>query len=188
LLASELGDYDRGENRIFNFTLYTYWVPIAALLIGSAWLRTHEVARAREREAPLYTGGHPVIGVFAAGCALVLIFVWINVAIANWFTPGTHAVITFERQPARDLTTSLAWAVYAVALLAMGTRMSAPALRGVSLAVLLLTIGKVFLYDLSNLEDLYRVVSLLGLAVSLIGVSLAYQRFVFRAPRKEESP
>lgn len=186
LLASELGEYDRGGNRIFNFTLYTYWVPIAALLIGSAWLRAHEVARARKREEPWYRAGHPVVGVFAAGCALVLVFVWINVAIANWFTPGTHAVITFERNPARDLATSLAWAVYAVALLAIGTRMSSAGLRGVSLAVLLLTIGKVFLYDLSNLEDLYRVVSLLGLAISLIGVSLAYQRFVFRAPRKEK--
>jgi uncharacterized membrane protein len=43
-----------------------------------------------------------------------------------------------------------------------------------------LTIGKVFLYDLGQLRDLYRVASLVGLAVSLILVSLAYQRFVFR--------
>ena len=45
---------------------------------------------------------------------------------------------------------------------------------------LILTIGKVFLYDLGELEDLYRVASLAGLAMSLIFVSLAYQRFVFR--------
>ena len=47
-------------------------------------------------------------------------------------------------------------------------------------AVLVLTIGKVFLHDLGELEDLYRVASLVGLALSLILVSLAYQRFVFR--------
>ena len=40
---------------------------------------------------------------------------------------------------------------------------------------------KVFLYDLAGLEDLYRVASLAGLALSLLLVSLAYQRFVFRA-------
>jgi uncharacterized membrane protein len=45
---------------------------------------------------------------------------------------------------------------------------------------------KVFLYDLGKLEDLYRVASLLGLAVSLILVSLAYQRFVVRVAPKEE--
>ena len=55
-----------------------------------------------------------------------------------------------------------------------------------SLFILILTIGKVFLYDLGQLQDLFRVVSLLGLAVSLILVSLAYQRFVFRKISSEE--
>ena len=54
------------------------------------------------------------------------------------------------------------------------------ALRWVSLSFLVLTIGKVFLYDLGELKDLYRVASLVGLAVSLLLVSLLYQRFVFR--------
>jgi uncharacterized membrane protein len=48
-----------------------------------------------------------------------------------------------------------------------------------------LTIGKVFLHDLGELEDLYRVASLVGLALSLILVSLAYQRFVFRKGSSE---
>jgi uncharacterized membrane protein len=54
------------------------------------------------------------------------------------------------------------------------------ALRWLSLGFLVLSIGKVFLYDLGELKDLYRVASLVGLAFSLILVSLAYQRFVFR--------
>ena len=45
-------------------------------------------------------------------------------------------------------------------------------------ALLVATALKVFLYDLGELRDLYRVASLLGLAVSLLGVSFAYQRFV----------
>jgi uncharacterized membrane protein len=36
----------------------------------------------------------------------------------------------------------------------------------------------VFLFDLSNLTGVYRILSFLGLAVSLILVSLLYQRFV----------
>ena len=55
---------------------------------------------------------------------------------------------------------------------------------------MLLTVGKVFLYDLGELRDLYRVASLFGLAVSLILVSLAYQRFVRwgdEAPREGEA-
>jgi uncharacterized membrane protein len=81
--------------------------------------------------------------------------------------------------PARDLTMSLAWALYAVLLLAAGMWRKHPAMRKVSLALLLVTCGKVFLYDLSHLADLYRVVSLVGLAMSLILVSYTYQRFVF---------
>jgi uncharacterized membrane protein len=53
------------------------------------------------------------------------------------------------------------------------------ALRFVSLGFLLLTVAKVFLYDLAALEGLYRILSFLGLGVSLILVSLLYQRFVF---------
>ena len=54
------------------------------------------------------------------------------------------------------------------------------ALRITSLLIILVTAGKVFLYDLANLEDLYRVAALVGLAFSLLTISLAYQRFVFR--------
>ena len=61
------------------------------------------------------------------------------------------------------------------------------ALRWTSLALIIVTIGKVFLYDLSHLHDLYRVMSLVGLALSLILISLAYQRFVF-GRRDDEAP
>ena len=57
--------------------------------------------------------------------------------------------------------------------------------QGTPLCCLLVTIGKVFLYDLGALQDLYRVGSLVGLAVSLILVSLLYQRFVFRKAPQE---
>ena len=49
-----------------------------------------------------------------------------------------------------------------------------------SLALMMVAVAKVFLHDLGELDDLYRVGSLLGLAVSLITISLLYQRFVVR--------
>ena len=88
--------------------------------------------------------------------------------------------ISFERLPAKDLTTSISWAIFAVTLLAIGMKLSSRALRWVSLGFMIVTIGKVFLFDLGELKDLYRVMSLLGLACSLIIISLAYQRFVFK--------
>jgi uncharacterized membrane protein len=41
----------------------------------------------------------------------------------------------------------------------------------------MLTIGKAFLYDLSALKGIYRVLSFLGLGTALMVVSLLYQRF-----------
>jgi len=54
-------------------------------------------------------------------------------------------------------------------------------------SLLLVTIVKVFLYDLGHLQDLYRVASLAGLAISLILVSLLYQRFVLRSSRGDST-
>ena len=53
-------------------------------------------------------------------------------------------------------------------------------LRMASLLVMLLAAGKVFLFDVGRLGDLYRVLSFLGLGVSLLLIAYLYQRFVFR--------
>jgi uncharacterized membrane protein len=49
-------------------------------------------------------------------------------------------------------------------------------LRWQALLLLMLSIGKVFLFDVSHLSEGYRVASFLGLGVLLLAVSLAYQR------------
>ncbi len=43
----------------------------------------------------------------------------------------------------------------------------------------ILTAGKVFLYDASQLTGLMRVLSFLGLGLSLLGIGWFYTRFVF---------
>ncbi len=168
---------------LLNWLAYTYLVPAACLVGAAAVLHPLEVARALDAERPLYARGWAV---GAAGCgmaAVAVVFAWINLTVFDAFSRGAPLSLSFERMPARDLTLSLAWALYALLLLAIGMARRSQGLRWISLAFLVITIGKVFLYDLGELRDLYRVASLLGLAASLILVSLAYQRFVFgRAP------
>jgi hypothetical protein len=180
LVANEavLGYYPRPSFRIVNWLLYTYLVPAGALIAAARVLGPHEVARARDWERPLYARGQAVGAIFTAFAAACVIFVWINLAIADAFASGDTLRVRFDRTPARDLTTSIAWALYALALLAVGVRGRSRGARWLSLALMMVTVAKVFLYDLGELEDLYRVASLLGLAVSLILVSFAYQRFV----------
>ncbi len=184
--------HERAGLPVLNWLAYAYLVPAACLLgvrgilaraATDASDRTSlalEVARARPWESVLYSRLHPVIASAAAVAAIFVVFAWINLTIFHAFSTGSALTLSVERLPARDLTLSLAWVVYAVTLLGLGMARDSSALRWLSLGFLVLSIGKVFLYDLGELRDLYRVASLVGLAISLILVSLAYQRFVFR--------
>ena len=116
-----------------------------------------------------------------------MVFVWINLTIADVFATGETLRLGFDRTPARDLTTSIAWALYALVLLAVGVRGRSRGARWLSLGLMMGTVAKVFLYDLGELEDLYRVASLLGLAVSLILISFAYQRFIGAREQSSEA-
>ncbi|MCA9607049.1 MAG: DUF2339 domain-containing protein, partial [Myxococcales bacterium] len=181
-----LGYYARGDLRILNWLTYTYLVP-ALCFVGVWWaLRGLESQRLRRWEQTLLPEGVSVVSALAASAAVMVVFAWINLTIFDWFATGEALSIPTDRLPARDLTLSIAWAIYAVALLALGMWRKSTALRVASLLLILGTSAKVFLYDLAHLSDLYRVASLAGLAISLIVISLAYQRFVFRSARKPE--
>jgi uncharacterized membrane protein len=112
--------------------------------------------------------------------AVLLVFVWLNLAIADFFSTGREITLSFDRQPAKDLTTSIAWLLYAIAILIVGMLKVSKGLRWTSLVLMMITIVKVFFWDLSALKGIYFVFSLTGLALSLLFVSVFYSRFVFR--------
>ncbi|HVH07690.1 MAG TPA: DUF2339 domain-containing protein, partial [Myxococcota bacterium] len=183
-------EYEERGWPVLNWLLYTYLVPAGCLLAASRWLARDEVERLLPLEREILPAPAPWGAVLTGAAGLVVIFAWINLAIFDAFGAGRTLEIDFARTPARDLTLSFAWALYGLLLLAAGVWRRLPPLRWASLALVLLTVGKVFLYDLGELRDLYRVASLFGLAVSLILVSLAYQRFVRwgdEAPREGEA-
>ena len=66
--------------------------------------------------------------------------------------------------------------LYGAALLAVGFWRRSGFLRWQALALLLFTILKAFLYDMRNLSQGYRVVSLMALGALLLAVSFAYQK------------
>jgi uncharacterized membrane protein len=169
----------------FNWLTYTYLIP-AACLIAATWLLTpDEVSRARGWETGFYAGKIPWGASSSAIGGALVVFAWVTLSVFDFFSQSSMVTLTFDRLPARDVALSLSWVLYAVALLAIGMWRKSRALRWMSLVFLLASIGKVFLYDLGQLKDLFRVASLMGLAISLIVISLAYQRFVFRRVDQE---
>jgi len=166
--------YSAGGMPILNWLAYTYLIP-AASLVTSGVILTREVDKGADLDPDLWKKLAQGLG----GAAILVIFAWINLAVLDAFAESDRMTFDFQHRPARDLTLSISWAVYALALLGLGLLRRVAALRWVSLVFLVLTIIKVFLHDLGELTDLFRVASLVGLAVSLIVVSLLYQRFVF---------
>jgi uncharacterized membrane protein len=85
------------------------------------------------------------------------------------------ALILFQQVSGEMLT--LSYGLEGILILAFGFLFSERILRLNGLALLLLCILKLFVYDLSSLETIYRIVSFMGLGVILLAVSWAYTRF-----------
>jgi uncharacterized membrane protein len=68
------------------------------------------------------------------------------------------------------------WALVGVITLLIGLRRDIRGLRLGALALLGVTVAKVFGYDLSELESIYRVASFIALGVLLLIGALAWQR------------
>ncbi|MBK7142686.1 MAG: DUF2339 domain-containing protein [bacterium] len=77
----------------------------------------------------------------------------------------------------QQLTLSGVWLVFSIVLMVLGLWKRTRLLRIVAIALFGITILKIFIYDLSFLETLYRIFSFIGLGVILLAVSYLYQRY-----------
>ncbi len=188
--TTEVLHYEPRGLVLLNWLLYSYGIPCLSFLVGAAGLRAVESRYRSESEQTFAIGSERVpLHAVVSFAGLLLLFVLLNLEIADAFSPGPYTELWLTRSYARDLTRSVAWGVYALVLLIVGMRRDRKGLRYFSLGAMLLTIAKVFLYDLANVGGIYRSLSFLGLAVSLILVSLLYQRFVFQsAARRRPLP
>jgi uncharacterized membrane protein len=150
-------------------------VPIVFLFCG-AWLFRAPRLSPFERVAPILLNS----------LGAVLTFLLLNIEIADYFSVGPTLTFSFSGNFARDMTYSIAWALYAFALLLVGMKQRIGWVRYAGVALLLVTLGKLFLHDLGNLSQLYRIGAFIGVAIILIVASFVYQRFL--VPKIKEGP
>ena len=155
-------------------------MPVLATFAGAWLLHRAEALRGDDPEYDVAAGDRTLIAPTVAGLGLVLLFVLINVEIADYFSQGAYLQFDSTPRLERDLAYSIAWGLYSLMLLGLGIWRRIKGLRLAALAFLMLTVGKAFLYDLSALQGFYRVLSFFGLGTALILVSLLYQRFAGR--------
>jgi len=126
-------------------------------------------------------------GLTALGVALALAFAYLTLEVARLF--HGPVLTAGEISDAEQYTYSAVWLGFGVALLAAGIFYRSLPLRIASAAVIVLTVLKVFLVDMSDLTGFYRALSFLGLGAVLMGIGWFYQRLLF--PRRTlagESP
>jgi len=117
----------------------------------------------------------------AAATALALALAYLSLEIRTLY----HGPVLIEgaTSDAEQYTYSAVWLLFGVVLLAAGILLRSLTLRIASAAVVMLTVLKVFLIDMSDLTGIYRALSFLGLGVVLIGIGWFYQRLLFpKAP------
>ena len=86
---------------------------------------------------------------------------------------------------AEQYTYSAVWLAFGVALLGAGISLRSLPVRAASAAVVMLTVLKVFLIDMSDLTGIYQALSFLGLGAVLMGIGWFYQRLLFPRHRPE---
>jgi uncharacterized membrane protein len=173
-----ISEYGRSGTPILNWYLYTYGIVTICLMAGG-WLL------APPRNRMLGTNAPPLL--YALGA--VLAFILVNIEIADSFSaPGQRLTFNFSASFGQDMTYSLAWALFSFALLSVGFRVKNAATRYAGMGLLIGTILKLFLHDLWRLGGLYRIGSLVGLAVVLIVVSFIYQRFLSSEATRAREP
>ena len=170
-LNTEVLSYEpRGAIRIWNWYLYTYLVCAVAFLVGGrVLLKTDDRVFAwLPRLSSLLPSG-----------AVILLFLLLNIEIADYFATGpTITFDIFSSILAQDLTYTLGWAAFAVALLAAGIITHSKPGRIAAISLLSIAMAKCAFHDLWRLGGLYRVGSLVGIAFCALLITVALQRFV----------
>lgn len=166
----------RSATPILNWYLYAYGTVTVCLFLGARLL-------AQPRNRVLGINTPPLL----AALGTVLAFLLLNIEIADFFSaPGSTLTFQFSGNFARDMTYSIAWALFALLLLVIGIiKKTAPA-RYAALGLLSVTLIKLFFHDLANLDQLYRIVAMISVAIIVMLASFAYQRFFIALGKSKE--
>ena len=123
----------------------------------------------------------------AAVAAVVLALTYLSLQVARIYQGPQLSIEPIGQ--AEGYTYSAVWLAFGVVLLLVGILLRSQPVRLASAAVVLLTVGKVFLLDMAGLTGVWRALSFIGLGLVLVGIGYLYQRLLFtpRRPNAEAS-
>ncbi|WP_417423436.1 DUF2339 domain-containing protein [Hoeflea sp.] len=153
-----------GEGHVFNLLLPGYLVT-GLLAVLTAYMSPPTRPR-------WYRYGY-------GGVGAVLLFIYATLMTRHGFQGGD---VRFFRatSDAEIWSYSVVWLAMGGGVLALGLMLKSVPLRAASAAIILLTVAKVFLIDMSALTGVLRAFSFIGLGGSLLVIGRFYQRILQR--------
>jgi uncharacterized membrane protein len=151
---------------IFSSLLLAYLLPGTAAVL---------LARAARGLRPQWF----VLGI--AVLAMALLFGYVTLEVRHLFQGDVIAVWKPTSQP-EIWSYSVAWLLLGLVFLGYGVARGTREPRLASAALVILSVVKVFLFDLTGTGGLWRALSVICLGVVLIGIGLAYQKLIFAHP------
>ena len=148
-------------NFAFNSLTMAYLAPVPLLALI-----------ARKLEALRLASWRNAIGLLA----LVLSVAYVTTQTKMAFQ-GNYLIPEFSSD-AESYALSAAWLVLSILLFVVGLKLERKNIRLGGMVVMVLALLKAFGYDLWEIGGLWRIASLLGLGLCLIGVGWLYTRFV----------
>ena len=148
---------------------------VATLIVVSL---VYGLARLYQSEPGVDAGFRPLAMLLLLANALTLAFLTSEIT-AYWHVRGLAGAVGAgpETHLAREMMLSITWAAYAAVLIVVGLRRRYAPIRYFAIALFAVAITKVFAVDLSELDQIYRVSSLIGLGITLLVTSYLYNRF-----------
>jgi uncharacterized membrane protein len=174
VLAVDSHFYDASwHTLVLNQTFGAFALLIGALAAGVWFYAKADPAEVEERST--------MLTVLVTSANLLAIIAFSLEALGHYTVlmraPGLKPEALANLKLAQQLSISVVWTIYGGAMLTVGIARRSKLLRVMALLLLGLTIFKVFLFDLSSLEKLYRIISFIVLGLILLAVSFLYQRY-----------
>lgn len=141
---------------VFNILLLSYGFPV---VIGALLYKYYDRAFRKH------------LGAFVGLAA----FAFINIEIRHLWSGTLSSASTMSN--GELYTYTIVWLVLAITALLAGSLRFGNDVYRAGFGLMMLVIGKIFLFDMADLEGLLRVASFMGLGLSLLGLAYLYQRF-----------
>ena len=171
---------DATNTPFVNARFGAYLVGIAVFAF-TAWiaLREQTAIGAQSEHTVEKTDAWPTIAVAASLLVNGLILLAVSLEIYNYWSVhdlGAGWAVLEANRIVAEFSYSAWFMLFGAILLAIGFARRSAFLRWQGLVLLAVSVGKVFLVDMSALSQGYRILSFLGLGALLLGVSFVYQR------------